>query len=543
MEGVSGGELNYGQCQLVIEDDSRAMAQWKNNAVDSYKRKCKIICTMGPSCWSVENLCKMIDAGMNIARLNFSHGDHADHGATVERIRQAMKLRPGKNVAILLDTKGPEIRTGYFREDVGDKIDLVQGQELKLVVDYSFKGDKTCIALSYDKLCKSVKPGSIILCADGSLSLKVKEVGSDFVVTEVQNSIKLGERKNCNLPGVAVDLPVLQEKDVKDLLQFGIPQGVDFVAASFVQSAADVKFIRSTLGSRGRNIKIISKIENQEGLMNFDEICRETDGIMVARGDLGMEIPPEKVFFAQKMMIAKCNLWGKPVVTATQMLESMTGLPRPTRAEASDVANAVLDGTDCVMLSGETASGKFPLEAVNIMRRICEEAEERIDYPSLFLSIRQGTLNHFGAVDGTEAMASSAVKSAVDLQASVIIALTETGTSARLIAKYRPPCPVIAFSQSEMAVRQLLCVRGVIPVLTDSFDDTDLVIKKALAKAKVDGIVKTGDLAICLHGQQEDVEDLISPTSMPYKKRLSMAASKDMRRPGSSNLVKIVDVP
>merc|ERR1712136_495722 len=220
---------------------------------------------------------------------------------------------------ILLDTKGPEIRTGFFRKDeVGDKIELVKGQELKLVTDYTFLGDSTCIAVSYPKLPTSVKPGGIILCADGSLSLSVKECGEDYVICEVLNSVKLGERKNCNLPGVKVDLPVLQEKDVKDLVEFGIPQGVDFVA-----------------------------------------IIEESDAIMVARGDLGMEIPPEKVFLAQKMMIAKCNLRGKSVITATQMLESMTSLPRPTRAEASDVANAVLDGTDCVMLSGETAGGSF----------------------------------------------------------------------------------------------------------------------------------------------------------------------------------------
>merc|ERR1719198_2816569 len=386
--------MSYGQCQMSIPDDVSKISKFVD-APDSWARKSKIICTMGPSCWDTETLVKLIDAGLNICRLNFSHGDHEVHGATVKRIREAAAMRPKKPVGILLDTKGPEIRTGFFRPEVGPKIELTQGQKLKLVIDYSFKGDNTCFAVSYDKLCTSVKPGNIILCADGSLSLKVESVGSDHVMTEVMNSCKLGERKNCNLPGVKVDLPVLQEKDIDDLVNFGIPQGVDFVAASFVQSADDVKMIRETLGPRGRNIKIISKIENEEGLRNFDEIVDASDAIMVARGDLGMEIPPENVFLAQKMMIAKCNLKGKPVVTANQILESMQGQPRPTRAEASDVANAVLDGTDCVMLSGETAAGEFPVNAVTIMRRVCEEAEAVLEYSSLYLSIRVGVLSKF----------------------------------------------------------------------------------------------------------------------------------------------------
>ena len=426
----------------------------------------------GPKCWDEDMLVKMIDAGMNVARLNFSHGDHDMHGATVQRIRNAAKQHPDKPVAILLDTKGPEIRTGFFREDVGGKIDLKQGQDLKLVIDYSFKGDNTCFALSYDKLCTSVKPGNTILCADGSLSLRVKSVGTDHVMTEVLNDCKLGERKNCNLPGVKVELPVLQQKDKDDLLKFGIPQGVDFVAASFVQSADDVKLIRQTLGLRGRSIKIISKIENEEGLKNFDAILEESDGIMVARGDLGMEIPPEKVFLAQKMMIARCNLKGKFVVTATQMLESMVGLPRPTRAEASDVANAVLDGTDCVMLSGETAAGEFPLNAVTIMRRICEEAEAVVDYGTLYQNIRLGTLAKEKVMTSVESICSSAVKASIDSESPLIIALTETGHTARIIAKYRPRAAVLAISASETTVRQLLCVRGVTSMLTASFVGT-----------------------------------------------------------------------
>ena len=493
--------LSYGQCQMNIPNDMSALSKFEDKP-DSPKRKCKIICTMGPSCWDVDMLVKLIDCGMNICRLNFSHGDHQVHGDTIKRIREAAKQRPNKPVGILLDTKGPEIRTGFFKE-AGSKIELVQGQKLKLVIDYSFKGDSTCFAVSYDKLCTSVKPGNIILCADGSLSLKVESVGSDHVMTEVMNSCKLGERKNCNLPGVKVDLPVLQQKDIDDLVNFGIPQGVDFVAASFVQSAEDLKNIRKTLGPKGRHIKIISKIENEEGLKNIDAIIEESDGIMVARGDLGMEIPPENVFLSQKMIIAKCNVKGKPVVTATQMLESMVSAPRPTRAEASDVANAVLDGTDCVMLSGETAAGEFPENAVTIMRRVCEEAEEFIDYKSLFAQ-SQANVEAAGKISSVEAVCQSAVKAAMGCEAKLIMALTETGHTALQIAKYRPQAPIMAITASESTVRQLLCCRGVVPVQTASFVGTDQVITKGITKAKEDGLVKSGDIVVAVHGTREE---------------------------------------
>jgi pyruvate kinase len=302
-----------------------------------------------------------------------------------------------------------------------------------------------------------------------------------------------------NLPGVKVALPVLQEKDKNDLVQFGIPQGVDFVAASFVQSADDVKLIRETLGPQGRNIKIISKIENEAGLKNFDEILVETDGIMVARGDLGMEIPPEKVFLAQKMMIAKCNRAGKPVVTATQMLESMVKMPRPTRAEASDVANAVLDGTDVVMLSGETAGGEFPVNAVTIMRRVCEEAESVIDYGGLSMSIGGKT------VGTVEAVCAAAVKTAADANCKVILALTETGNTAMLLCKYRPSATIVAITVSEQVARQLNVCRGVASIVTGSFQGMDSVIKKGVDKLKADGVLKDGDSIVAVHGQKEEM--------------------------------------
>jgi len=509
----------YQQSALLLDEPATraSLIALESAAPDHFTRKCKIICTMGPACWDVPMLVKLIDQGMNIARLNFSHGDHEGHGKTVERIREACKQRPDKPVAILLDTKGPEIRTGFFKDELaGGKINLKEGQELKLVTDYTFKGDDTTLAVSYQQLPTAVKPGSIILAADGSLSLKVKSCGDDFVITEVMNDIAMGEKKNMNLPGVKVDLPVLQDKDKKDLLEFGIPQAIDFVAASFVQDAEDIKLIRKTLGVRGRSIKIISKIENQEGINNIDEIIEATDGVMVARGDMGMEIDIEKVGLVQKMIINKCNLKGKFVVTATQMLDSMERVPRPTRAEATDVLNAVLDGTDVVMLSGETASGKFPEQAVATMRHICQVGERTVDYKALYLKIRVATLEA-NFMSPVESICSSAVKTVIDADCKLIIALTETGHTARMIAKYRPPCPVLAITASEPALRQMLANRGVVPILTASFQGTDSVIAKALAKAKEMNMVKTGDNVVALHGQKEEC-------------------------PGHSNLLKIVHV-
>lgn len=482
------------------------------NQLPSEERRTKIVCTMGPSCWDVDKLVELIDLGMNVARLNFSHGDHETHGRTVENIKEAMKRRPGKPVAILLDTKGPEIRTGTLEN--GQSINLVAGQDLKIVTDYNFVGNNTTIACSYPKLAQSVTVGGKILIADGSLSCKVKEIGEDFVICTVLNSAKVGERKNMNLPNVKVDLPVIGEKDKKDILQFGIPNGINFIAASFVQSGENVREIRALLGPRGRHTKIISKIENVEGLVNFDEILNESDGIMVARGDLGMEIPPEKVFLAQKMMIAKCNIAGKPVITATQMLESMIKNPRPTRAEVTDVANAVLDGTDCVMLSGETAGGDFPLEAVSIMSKVCAEAESCIDYTSLFRALIAAVPR---PVPTTEAVASAAVDTALGVGAKLIVALTETGHTARVIAKYRPQQVIFALSAADSTVRHLQVHRGIVALQVPSFQGTDHVIRNALERAKELGLVQRGDQVVAVHGMREEVA-------------------------GASNLMKVVEV-
>jgi len=510
----------YGTCGLLLEENKEKLTSFEPVKGDSFDRKCKIVCTMGPACWYEEMLIKLMDQGMNVCRLNFSHATIEGATENVNLIRKITEnQRPNKNIAILLDTKGPEIRTGFFKE-AGSKVELKAGQDLKLVTDYEFKGDNTCIAISYPKLPQSVKPGSIILVADGGLSLKVKSCGDDHVITEVVNDFSMGEKKNAKFPGVKVDLPVLQEKDVKDIIQFGVPMGIDFIAASFVQSKEDVQFIRKTLGLRGRSIKIISKIENQEGINNIDEIIAESDGIMVARGDMGMEIDIEKVGLVQKLIIRKCNLAGKPVITATQMLDSMERAPRPTRAEATDVLNAVLDGTDAVMLSGECANGKFPEESVAMLRRICEQAEGVLDYKSLYLQTRMSVLSLApnNKVSSVEAVCSSAVKSTVDSDCVLIVALTETGETARQIAKYRPKTPILAITASQTTVRQLGVIRGIVPLLTASFVGTDSVITKALKHAQSVGMVKAGDQVVAVHGTQEE-------------------------SPGHSNLLKVVIVP
>lgn len=320
---------------------------------DQTKRKTKVVCTLGPACWSVEGLTQLIDAGMNIARFNFSHGDHETHAATLDRLRQAIASRPGSYVGVMLDTKGPEIRTGVMDKSLNGKLKFVKGDSIEVGTDYSKPCTPEYLACSYASLPTTVKIGSTILVADGALSLVVTEIKEKSVIAKILNNATIGDRKNMNLPGSVIDLPVLTQKDIDDIINWGLVHGIDFIAASFVRKASDVLFIREVLGAKGAHVKIISKIENQEGLENFDDILKVTDSIMVARGDLGMEIPIEKVFLAQKMMIQRSMVAGCPVITATQMLESMITNPRPTRAECADVANAVIDGSDAVMLSGQ----------------------------------------------------------------------------------------------------------------------------------------------------------------------------------------------
>lgn len=469
-------------------------------------RRTKIVCTLGPACWEVAQLEKMIDCGMSVARFNFSHGDHEGHLACLNRLREAAKNKQ-KDVAVMLDTKGPEIRSGFFAGGA-KKINLVKGESITLTSDYSFKGDSSKLACSYPSLAKSVTVGQSILVADGSLVLTVlsTDIAAGEVICRIENNASIGERKNMNLPGVVVDLPTLTEKDINDIQNFGVKHGVDFIAASFVRKASDVHKIREVLGEEGKQIKIICKIENLEGLENYSTILDATDGIMVARGDLGMEIPPEKVFLAQKMMIREANIAGKPVVTATQMLESMIVNPRPTRAECSDVANAVLDGTDCVMLSGETANGEHFEAAVKIMAKTCVEAESAINYDGLYQAVRNSTLAKYGTMTTAESIASSAVKTAIDVGAKAIIVCSESGATARQIAKFRPGMPIIVLTRNGSTARQCYgVVKGATIRILPSIEDTDAIVADILKGMVSDGSCKSADPVVIVHGSSANI--------------------------------------
>ena len=386
---------------------------------------------------------------------------------------------------------------------LGDKVKYSKGDIIEVGTDYSKLCTPTYLACSYKSLPNSVSVGSKILVADGALMLKVVEIKDESVLAEVQNTASFGNTKNMNLPGAVVDLPTLTEKDIGDLQNFAVPHGFDFIAASFVRKASDLDFIRSILGEKGQHIKIISKIENQEGMENFDAILEKTDGIMVARGDLGMEIPIQKVFLAQKMMIRKCNIAGKPVVTATQMLESMITNPRPTRAECADVAHAILDGSDAVMLSGESANGEFPVEAVTMMSDTCIEAESLIDYDAQFDFIRHKTIET-SAISKTESIASSAVKTARELGCALIIVLTESGNTARLVAKYFPTVPVISLTDNPSIARQMSgYMKSVYAEVAHSLTNFDEVLSVTLTNAKSKGLCKVGDNVVIIKGSTD----------------------------------------
>ncbi|CAJ1003657.1 pyruvate kinase [Brevibacillus aydinogluensis] len=452
-------------------------------------RKAKIVCTIGPASESVETLKKLIHAGMNVARLNFSHGSHEEHAARIANIRQAAR-ETGKQVAILLDTKGPEIRTGTLAVDA---VELQEGQTIVLTTE-DVPGTAERISITYADLPRDVKKGDTILIDDGLIGLTVEAVEGHEIICRIKNGGTLKSKKGVNVPGVKINLPGITEKDAQDI-EFGIRQGVDFIAASFVRKAADILEIREILERHGVHIDIIAKIENEEGVDNVDEILAVSDGLMVARGDLGVEIPAEEVPLVQKKLIKKCNELGKPVITATQMLDSMQRNPRPTRAEASDVANAIFDGTDAIMLSGETAAGKYPVESVETMNRIALRAEQELNYREILYNQavqKQMTI--------TDAISQAVANAALDLDAAAIITATESGHTARMVSKYRPKAPIVAVTPHAEVVRRLALVNGVYPVLGPMANTTDEMLELSVQQSLEAGYVRHGDLVVITAG-------------------------------------------
>ncbi|WP_227396646.1 pyruvate kinase [Jeotgalibacillus aurantiacus] len=455
-------------------------------------RKTKIVCTIGPASESVEKLTQLMEAGMNVARLNFSHGDFEEHGARIKNIREAAgKL--GKNVGILLDTKGPEIRTNTMENGA---IELVAGNEI-IVSMKEVVGTTEKFSITYSDLVNDVTTGSKILLDDGLIGLEVLSVdaAAGEIKTKILNTGVLKNKKGVNVPGVSVNLPGITEKDANDIL-FGVEQGVDFIAASFVRRASDVLEIRELLEkNNAASINIIPKIENQEGVDNIDEILEVSDGLMVARGDLGVEIPAEEVPLVQKQLIRKCNAVGKPVITATQMLDSMQRNPRPTRAEASDVANAIFDGTDAIMLSGETAAGDYPVESVQTMNNIASRAEEALDYKAI-LSKRSKRFDR----NMTDAIGQAVAHTALNLDVNAIIAPTESGHTAKMISKYRPEAAIVAVTSDAAVSRRMALVWGVYPQLGRQTSTTDEMLDMAVSESLNSGCVKHGDLVVITAG-------------------------------------------
>jgi pyruvate kinase len=470
-------------------------------------RRTSIICTIGPKTNSVEAIAALRRAGLNVVRMNFSHGSHEFHKTIIDNARAAEKSEPGRQIAIALDTKGPEIRTGNTEGDAD--IPISAGTVLNFTTDeaYATKCDTSNVYVDYKNITKVIQPGRIIYVDDGVLAFDVLEIKDEkTIVARARNNGMISSKKGVNLPNTDVDLPALSEKDKSDL-RFGVEQNVDMVYASFIRRAQDVRDIRAILGEEGKHIQIISKIENRQGLNNFAEILAETDGVMVARGDLGIEIPAAEVFAAQKKMIAMCNIAGKPVICATQMLESMIKNPRPTRAEISDVGNAVTDGADCVMLSGETAKGAYPELAISEMAAACRTAENSIAYVAHFEELCSLIKRPISVL---ESCASAAVRMSLDIGAAGIIVLSTSGDSARMLSKYRPVCPIIMVTRNASASRYSHLYRGVYPFLfpeekpdfakVNWQEDVDRRLKWAVNKALELGVIAKGDSVVVVQG-------------------------------------------
>ena len=453
-------------------------------------RKTKIICTLGPAVDNEDMIRALIRTGMNAARFNFSHGSHEEH---LNRLNLLKSVRDsmGRPVAAILDTKGPEIRIRSFETK---SISLEAGDSFTLTTR-EVQGNGSLVSVTYPELHKEVSVGQEILIDDGLVALKVEEINGQDIRCVVENGGALSANKSINIPGVHIHLPALTEKDVSDI-RFGVENDFDFIAASFVRRAADVQAVREVLDRfGGQEVRIIAKIENQEGVDNIDEILEAADGIMVARGDLGVEIPAAKVPILQKQIIRKGLQAGKPVITATQMLDSMITNPRPTRAEVSDVANAVFDGTSCVMLSGETAGGKYPLEALTAMVNIVEEAEQSIHYWRQFEKRRV-----IPASNINDAITHTCCLTAKDLEAKAILAATNSGRTARMICRFRPACPVAALTMHEKVRRQLAICWGVIPFLTGEVTSTDRIFSLSAEVALKERLVQNGDTVVITAG-------------------------------------------
>ena len=452
-------------------------------------KRTKIVCTLGPASEKEEILTALIENGLNVTRMNFSHGSHEEHKGRMDLVKK-VREKLNKPVAILLDTKGPEIRTGNFDKP---EVLLEEGQKFTITMK-DVMGTKEMCTVSYKGLANDVVAGDTILIDDGLVGLKVEKVEGDDILCVVENSGIVKNHKGVNVPGVKINLPALTDKDISDI-EFGISQGIDFIAASFVRKVSDVLAIREVLErNNATDIQIISKIENQEGVDNLDDIIAVSDGIMVARGDLGVEIPTEEIPVVQKMMIQKCNKAGKPVITATQMLDSMMRNPRPTRAEVTDVANAIYDGTDAIMLSGETAAGKYPVEAVKTMATIAKRTEETLNYDKL---ISKNSQNNESV---TDAISHATCTTAVNLNATAIITSTSSGHTPRMVSKFRPKSPIIAATNDERVMRRLALTWGVYPVKAEIASNTDEVIENSIESAKQAKYINNGELVVITAG-------------------------------------------
>ncbi len=453
-------------------------------------KKTKIVCTIGPTSENRETLTEMIKAGMNVARLNFSHGSHEEHQKRMDLIKE---IREELNipVAILLDTKGPEIRTGRFDKE---EVVLNEGSTYTLTVRDIIGNDEIC-SVSYKDMAKDVKPGNKILIDDGLIELTVKEIQGTEIICLVMNSGVVKNNKGVNLPGIRISLPAITEQDKEDIL-FGIKNDIDFIAASFVRKVSDVLEIKKLLEDNNAvDIGIIAKIENQEGVDNVSDIINIADGVMVARGDLGVEIAPEEIPIIQKSIIKECNSLGRPVITATQMLDSMMRNPRPTRAEVTDVANAIFDGTDAVMLSGETAAGKYPLESVKTMANIALKAEDALNYEAI---LREKGVRKDKTI--TDAISHATCTSAQDLQATAILTATSSGYTSMMVAKFRPKAPIIVSTSNSKVARKMSLVWGTVVIVIEEGKDTEEIFEKSIEKSIEKGYIQCGDLVVITTG-------------------------------------------